>query len=1009
MRLAAVVAIAVLTARLWAGEPQVIDDFENGVSGWYLVEGTKPEGAPPLCTMVATADAEVGAGAARLRFQACPDTWTHMQLNIAAADWIVNDCDRIGFWLKGDGSGERLTVMFGNYGLKPALCFRYPVLLDFTGWRQFTVPFEDFEPKGQMGARVGQLVLAQLNVQATQKPVDVVVDELVALPAERGAGKGRFFDLSIVPKGGWSDRGPAEAVRVDNLKSLPDGVVLSSLVHGTRNHPDLHNPVSFLARYPDDGTFGVKVGTTSGYGGSRLVIRLDDEEVLRRDFPGETETALTDYTGYYWVPVPAGEHRITVDNDGNDWLTVDAYRFGNFQTAGARVRREDQRVAVTLLDAQGKALPGVEVRGDVAGLPLRFARQPDGTYLSDSPAGRFPVGSYPITVVARRAGEVVFTDTKLVRLGAARMRPLRVVHPTGQAVEYLLRCTNQADVPLEGKTLDVVLEGRRVRCRDGGEGVYAAALGVLPAGAYHPSIEVQDGPTFSMPLLVRDPAAKPWEREGLARLGRNGWFETADGRPYVPWGYATIGLFTPDPELIVGLAGASHWCRASDEDILNWIGLLAAYGVNCVRFGVNVDSRSIGGDQGGHADPFILAQLRRFLDLIGPLGVRAVPVLWWGHYRNFSFQGIPAYDALIEKQADWFTNAQALELQRQYTREVVEPFRDDPRILAWEVMNETYSAGGDLAASVAWTNEIARTIRSVSPTHLVTTSAAEATPGPQQQWLAGADVDFFNYHAYPSYPSYDSYNKLAGDSPRELGNYVTVMSLCAGLKPRPSILGEAGNDRMREASYPELRQIITRDCLWLAFLHGSPGGISWDAIADPREFYVLSQITRAVDWRDFEPAPAPMAVTVSNTDAKLPNLAQYTWWSLQTGVPVTFVPPGAPAAPGQALVPGDRFAPPEHAPPAPASVSDGWQAASLTSRDGRVLIAYVRNVGDVPRINTRTRSPAPLRLTVRPRRPGTLAIWDLDTRQVVREVAVKGETHLDLGETAHDFAVVLKP
>jgi len=175
-----------------------------------------------------------------------------------------------------------------------------------------------------------------------------------------------------------------------------------------------------------------------------------------------------------------------------------------------------------------------------------------------------------------------------------------------------------------------------------------------------------------------------------------------------------------------------------------------------------VDSKSIGGDRGGHADPFIVERLHHFLDLIGPLGVRAVPVMW-GHYRNFSFQGIPAYDELIKTQADWFTNAQALELQKQYVREVVTSFRDDPRILAWEVMNETYSAGKDLPAAIRWTNEIIGAIRSADPSHLITTSGCVATPAPETEWMRGAKVDFFNYHAYPTYMDYGDYRKWAGN------------------------------------------------------------------------------------------------------------------------------------------------------------------------------------------------------------------------------------------------------
>ena len=111
--------------------------------------------------------------------------------------------------------------MFGNYGIKPALCFRYGIKLDFTDWRQFVIPFNDFEPKGQMATKVGRLVLAQLNVSDTQKPIEIMVDDLVALPADRGDGPARFFPVIVPGKGSWSTRGPGEAIAVDNLRGVP--------------------------------------------------------------------------------------------------------------------------------------------------------------------------------------------------------------------------------------------------------------------------------------------------------------------------------------------------------------------------------------------------------------------------------------------------------------------------------------------------------------------------------------------------------------------------------------------------------------------------------------------------------------------------------------------------------------------------------------------------------------------------------------------------------------------
>jgi hypothetical protein len=997
----------VLSSAAWSADLQVIDDFEHGVRGWYVVEGTKPAGAPPLCVMSASAEAKVGRGAARLRYQPCPNTWTHMQLNISTTDWIANNCDRVSFWLKGDGSGERLNVMFGNYEVKPALCYRYAVTVDFADWRQFVVPLAELEPRGEMAANLGKLVLAQLNVSHTSKAVDILLDDLVALPAEREGPPARFFDLIELPAGGWDSRGPTEPIPVDNLHGIPPDKRPAIYLHGIRNHPDLHNPVTFAVTYPEAGRFGVKVAETSGYGGSRLIIKVDGEETLRRDFPGETETVLLDYRGYYGVPVAAGRHAITVDNDGNDWIVVEAYCFDDYRTADARMRREDGRIEAQIMDAEGRPLAGVAVEAGVADAPVPLAQQADGTWLSESLWGRFPCGRYPIRVAARRGGEVVFEKTLTAALGSPRLRPVTTAFDVKADVALDLVYTSEADAPLLGQRLVLRVSGREAPCTEQAEGIYRADLGRLPAGRYRAEVQVEGGRTFEAPFAVYDPAAKPWESEGLIRLGPNGRFETSAGKPHTPWGYATIGLFAPDPEVVVGLQGPAQWCRAKDEDIVNWIGMLAACGVSCVRFGVTVDAKSIGGDTGGHVDPFVLERLRRFLDLIGPLGVRAVPVLWWGHYRNFGYQGIPAYDALIKTQADWFTNPEALRLQQQYVREVVEPFKDDPRVLAWEVMNETYRAGGDIDGAIRWANEIIRTIRSASPHHLITTSACEATPGPELSWIRGADVDFFNYHAYPTYPDYDAFRKLVGDGPREMGNYAALMTLCDRLGPKVSLLGETGNDRTREADYPEIKTLITRDCLWLSFVNGSPGGISWDAIADAREFAVLSAIAAGIDWRAFEPAPTPVAVKVSDPDAELPNLARYTWWGLEHAVPLTFVGLDATTTDGQVVLPGDRFSPPPSLPSTRVTVSAGFQAAYLASKDGRTLIAYVRNLASVPRLNVRARETKPLAITVRPPKPGKLEVWDLDRRAKVKDLPAQDEEHIDLGTTAHDYAIVL--
>ncbi len=1007
LRHVAAVLLMGLSLGAIAGEVQVIDDFEFGQHGWYLVEGKKPPRSGPLCVMNASRDAKVGRGCARLRFQPCPDSWTHMQMSVNTLEWIGADCDRVAFWLKGDGSGETLNLMFGNYVIKPSLCFVFPVKLDFSDWRRFVVNFNDMEPKGKLSACLGRIVLVQLGVRSAQKPVDVLIDDIVALPAERGGRAGRFFDLDVLPSGGWDTPSPPEPVPVDHMRGIPPKVVLNRYVHGIRNHKKLHNPVEFAVDYPETGTFAVKISETSGHGGSRLIIMLDGQEVLRRDFPGETQTSLTTYQGYYAVEAPPGRHTIKVDNDGNDWLVVEAYRFGNYSTAGVRVHRDSGSVSVTLLDRNAQPLQGGQVGGTVAGQPLRFTRE-GAVFTSEPLMGRYPHGRYPVSITAKRGWETLFTTARQVFASARGLAVERTAFAVGQSVEFSVRYSDEANVGIPGAALALHFDGREHPMSSAGEGVYRAKLDALPAGAYGGRVRAAGDRDYPVKFVVYDPQGKPWEKEGIIRLDKNGRFVTRVGRPHMPWGYATIGLFEPNPDIA---RSYTCWPLASDDFVIAWTGLLRAHGVNCLRFGVNVDSKNIGGDLGGRANPAIMEKFRRFLDLVGPLGMRVIPVMWWGHYRNFHFEGIPAYDALIRKQADWFTNPQALELQKQYVREVAAPFRDDARILAWEVMNETYSAGDDLDAAIRWTNEIIAAIRSAAPRHLVTTSGCVATPAPEIKWMRDAHIDFFNYHAYPTYMDYGGYRKWAGNNTvREMGNYAAMMMLANKLGNKVNILGEAGNDRTREINYPEFRALITRDCLWLAFLCGSPGGITWDAIADPREFDVISRLAARIDWNAFAPAPAPIAVRVSDPDAELGRLAECSWWSLEKGVPIEFVENGASAAlgGGRHVTSASQFSAPWF-PKTHLAVSAGYQSKYMVFQDRRVFVAYVRNMGDILPQNVRTRSPRPLTIRVAGLQPGKLEVWDLDTRALVQSLNFSGKASLDLGLTRHDFALLVVP
>ncbi len=122
---------------------------------------------------------------------------------------------------------------------------------------------------------------------------------------------------------------------------LQQAHLLPKVLHGVRNHPDLHNPVTFEFEYTYPGTFTVSVHGVSGWGGAGLRISLDGQAVLEKAFPQVDENdheTIHAYDGKYTIKVPAGRHRITVENIGDDWMYVDYSFEGGFVSIRPNLR-----------------------------------------------------------------------------------------------------------------------------------------------------------------------------------------------------------------------------------------------------------------------------------------------------------------------------------------------------------------------------------------------------------------------------------------------------------------------------------------------------------------------------------------------------------------------------------------------------------------------------------------------------------------------------------------------
>ena len=142
-------------------------------------------------------------------------------------------------------------------------------------------------------------------------------------------------DLVVSTLSRWEKPEHAEfAIRADG--TIAEGRQPQRLLHGN-SHRDIKNPPTFAVDYPKAGKFVVRVGTVSGSG--LLKVWVDDELELERELPcGEGLGKKSVYRSRWnlWettydedvaVDIPAGEHRIRVENVGRDWVTASSYRF----------------------------------------------------------------------------------------------------------------------------------------------------------------------------------------------------------------------------------------------------------------------------------------------------------------------------------------------------------------------------------------------------------------------------------------------------------------------------------------------------------------------------------------------------------------------------------------------------------------------------------------------------------------------------------------------------------
>jgi len=151
----------------------------------------------------------------------------------------------------------------------------------------------------------------------------------------------KIKDLDLLCAAGWGHH-PVEQYRILRDGSVENSEQLAQFLFPSEN--PMRQVQKFLVDYPADGKFEVHVNKVSNYG--RLQITLDGKLALDQELPtgpgdGPWEEGSfverwnvyqNTYDRSYSIPVPAGKHTITVDNQGKDWISLERYRLVNYQT-----------------------------------------------------------------------------------------------------------------------------------------------------------------------------------------------------------------------------------------------------------------------------------------------------------------------------------------------------------------------------------------------------------------------------------------------------------------------------------------------------------------------------------------------------------------------------------------------------------------------------------------------------------------------------------------------------
>jgi mannan endo-1,4-beta-mannosidase len=202
----------------------------------------------------------------------------------------------------------------------------------------------------------------------------------------------------------------------------------------------------------------------------------------------------------------------------------------------------------------------------------------------------------------------------------------------------------------------------------------------------------------------------------------------------------------------------------------------------------------------------------------------------------------------VDRAMLFYTNDTTRRLYREHVEKIITRrntitgtlYRDDPTIMAYELMNEAQAPTRRWHERLAWVEEMSRFIKRLDPNHLVTPGTwGYRNSWERRAWLeehALQTIDYCDAHNYPR----DDLDSFV-DSPAALKEFVANRAAASYSLKKPLVLGEFGMG-------PEGYKGVSMEEWYRAYFEaaarsGISGALYWIFTPDPKRGYGISYTT----------------------------------------------------------------------------------------------------------------------------------------------------------------------